>query len=73
MKTKDEARDELEEIEKLMEKLRSIKSRSERRRVLAQFNKRQAAMQWGQKATFGTRNEIIAYSDRYNNFIMQQE
>ena len=39
-KTKDQARDELEEIEQLMEKLKSIKTRSEKRRLLAQFNRR---------------------------------
>ena len=34
-KTKEQARDELEEIEVLMEKLRDVKTRSERRRLLA--------------------------------------
>lgn len=47
MKTKDEARDELEEIENLMEKLKKTKTRQERRRMLAQFNRKQASMAWG--------------------------
>ena len=47
-KTKEQARDELEEIEKLMEKMKSVKSRGEKRRLLAQFNRKQAQItQWG--------------------------
>ena len=42
MKTKDEVRDELDEIEKLMEKLKGVSTRAERRRLLAQFNRKQA-------------------------------
>ena len=74
-KTKEQARDELEEIEVLMEKLRDVKSRSERRRLLAQFNRKQAkaGIQWGQKATFVTRNELVAFQDRYSSFLMEQE
>lgn len=34
-KTKDEARDELEEIEVLMDKMKDVGSRQERRRLLA--------------------------------------
>jgi len=74
MKTKEESRDELEEIETLMDRLKQVKSRTERRRLLAQFNKKQAKqLQWGQKATFGTRNELVAYSDRFSQLLMAQE
>jgi len=55
LKTKDEARDELEEIENLIERLKKVSSRVERRRLLAQFNRKQA-LTYGQKAAFGTRN-----------------
>ena len=40
LKTKDEMRDELEEVEKLMEKMKKVGSRQERRRLLAQFNRK---------------------------------
>ncbi len=35
MKTKEQARDELEEIETLMDRLKTVKSRTEKRRLLA--------------------------------------
>ena len=39
VKTKDEARDEIEEVEQLMAKLKNVASRTERRRLMAQFNR----------------------------------
>lgn len=57
-KSKDEARNELEEIEILMEKLKGVASRQERRRLLAQFNKKQAIM-YQSRAQFGTRNQLM--------------
>ena len=72
MKTKEEVRDELDEIEKLMEKMKSVSSRSERRRLLAQYNRKQA-LQYGQKAAFGTTNALVMYDDQVNMLEIAQE
>ena len=64
VKTKDEARDEIEEVEQLMAKLKNVSSRTERRRLMAQFNRKQA-LQWGSKATFSTNaysGGVVAYN-----------
>ena len=62
LKTKEELSDELDEIELLMDKLKKVSSRTERRRLLAKFNRKQA-MQMGSKAPFGTQNYALMNLD----------
>ena len=58
------------DVEKLMEKLKDVSNRKERRRLITAFTKKQAA-KWGSGAAFGTMNDsensLRLYEDLANN------
>ena len=57
-KSKEEMANDLEEIEGLIEKLKNVKSRTEKRRLLAAYNSKQAQI-WGSKRSF---TSIVPYN-----------